>query len=257
MEEIYPQYEELKQVVSNENIDVPRALALVKQLRLKMLKIPFLSPEGENIYDDVKIVLRHILEIAARVEILADDIKSFLRTMENLKICYFQYQKLPKSEDMELFFSLYLVALLSQNELIKFNLEYESIHPLIPESQLITYAVNLGKAISDNSFAQIYALKSNPPSPLYHYILKSILDGARESHADSIQRAYPELSIIELAQILHFKPDKAVAFAEKRGWRMDEKKENVYFRKEVTRQALDTDSFTKSIRYCVTVASLA
>ena len=158
---------------------------------------------------------------------------------------------------MELLFSLYLVALLSQNQIVKFNLEYESIHPLLPESDFIAYALELSRAINDNSFAKIYALKSNPPSPLYHHILKSILDGARESHADSIQLAYNELTVMELAQIMHLKPEKAIAFAHKREWRMNEQQTTVYFRKAETRQVLDNNSFSKSIGYCVTVASLA
>ena len=91
MEEIQPLYQELQAVVNNSNIDLQRALQLTKQLRLKMLKIPFLTPDGVYTKDEIKVVLRDILEISARLEILAEDTNGFLRTMENLKICYHQY----------------------------------------------------------------------------------------------------------------------------------------------------------------------
>ena len=160
---------------------------------------------------------------------------------------------------MELIFGLYLVALLAQNQLVDFNLEYEAILLIAsPESTPLHYARELANAVADNSFSRIIQLQDEAPSNLFNNINKSILNAARESHANCIQSAYSELTIMELAQILHIaSAEETTAFAEKRGWRLNEQKTAVYFRKEEVREMLDNSSFERSIEYCVTVSSLA
>lgn len=259
MEEILPKFEELRSLFDQEKMDVARASKLAKELRLKMLKIPFLTPNDADTKPEDKAILRSILEMSAEVSIMEDNIKLFLRIMEELKISYFQHKDLERSEHMEIIFGLYLVALLAQNQLVEFNLEYEAILPLAsPDSAPLQYARALANAVTDNSFSRIFQLKNDAPSDLFENITKSILDGARESHADSIQSAYSELTIMELAQILHFRSaEESIAFAEKRGWKLNEQKTAVYFRKEEVRQMLDHNSFEKSIGFCVTVSALA
>lgn len=258
MEAFTQKFNNLKAVMSANKIETDKAAILIKELRLKMLNIPFLNGNDQNTPEDVKVMLRTVYEYDAIINLMNDNLPSFFRTMELLKIAYHQRQELPRSDKMEVLIGTYLIALLAVSKIAEFNISFDSALMLLGPNQILDYAQTMYKAISDNSFATIYSLKSNPPHPIFDYITSHIIDGARQTHADSIPNAYPTLSCVELAQILHFNnPEEAAKFAISRNWQLNEDHTLVLFRKESSKPHFSHESFVGSVDFCMKVSALA
>ncbi|EAY20939.1 hypothetical protein TVAG_171960 [Trichomonas vaginalis G3] len=258
MEAFQQKFETLKSIMEAPKIETEKAMIVIKELRLKMLKIPFLNGNDQETSNDVKVMLRTIYEYDAIVNLMIGNLASFFRTMELLKIAYHQRQELPRSPKMEILIGVYLIALLAENRTADFNVSYDAALLLLGQHPTLEYAATMYKAISDNSFATIYSLKSNPPHQLYDYITSNIINGARLSHANSIRNAYENLTTQELAQILHLdSPAEAAQFALARGWSLNADQTHIIFGKESAKPHFTQESFLGSVDYCVKVSSLA
>jgi len=167
-----------------------------------------------------RVLFRDVLEYHAIASIWTDDMVEYARVLRQLKSVYFRDDgQLPASERAPLLTATHLVFLLTQNRITDFNIERPVVRRALGLSEFLVYAVKLQEAVSENSFARIFALQGARPSPLFAPFTARLLDGARHSHADSIERAYGRVTVDEVASILHFQDrGDAAAFVAQRGW---------------------------------------
>jgi len=255
MEEIKQLSQTLDQLLKTDNF--AKASEIAKQIRIKMIGIPFLS-ESENILSvEDRIVLRNVLETCAIIDIKLMRFDSFERIMEQLKVCYTKCNDLPKSSDMGLLYSIYLLWILSKNKIIEFSLDIENAKRLLGEDEYIGYVSKMHKSVTDNSFSQLCELQKNPPNAMFDYLTPLLISGARMIHSDSIQSAYDKLHVNELKVILHFKEDfEVIEFVKQRKWVYDEENCVVIFTKEQKKAQLDNDSMSRSVDIAVLVSTL-
>jgi len=200
------------------------ALCLLRELKAMLIQSPFFTTDEASMPIAQRVLFRDVLEYRAIASIWTDDMVEYARVLRQLKTVYFRDDgRLPPSERAPLLTATHLVFLLTQNRITDFGIERPVVRRALGLSEFLAYAVNLHEAVSENSFARIFALQGASPSPLFAPFTARLLDGARHSHADSIERAYRRVTLDEVAAILHFRDrGEAAAFAAQRGWSVAE-----------------------------------
>ncbi|KAH0790667.1 26S proteasome non-ATPase regulatory subunit 8 [Histomonas meleagridis] len=220
MSDFQAKYSILKEV--DAKCDTTKALELIHDLKLMMIQMPFLTKDEDKMTQEQIIMCRDILEIEAISSLKVKNLTHFEQVIKQLKTTYFRKSTIPKSDRMPLLLSLYLVDKLSLGQFIEFNIELPIVLNFVPvENEFIKFALDLERAVLDNSFLKLFALESNAPSPLFQQLTARLLEGARNNHADSIERSYKSATVDEIAKILHFKnTDEAKEFIQKRNWNL-------------------------------------
>lgn len=240
------------------SFDVRRAQSLISDLKAHFVDQPFLTNEEYKLPIDERVAFRTLLEYDAIVSIKTRSLDEFSRVMSQLKREYFGAQDLPQSQRMPLLVSIYLVHILTLNSISEFNIEYQHARKLIGENKYLDYVADLYLSVTDNSFSRLFTLELEPPSELFCQFTADLLDGARNNHADSIEKSYATLSIPELAKILYFKKEEdAQAFAVRRNWKFSDDKVIVFDRKEEVRGKLTEKSVERFVDLAVQISSFA
>lgn len=255
METIAKLYEQIQPILYSEQYNEDEAIKRIQQLKELMLPFPIFTKDQNSLSPDQHVLFRKILEADAIISIRSRRLPQFENAINQLKCIYFSDLNLPPSEDMPLLMSIHLVYLLSINKLVDFNLEFQLVHRLVPNNEYVEYAAELHKSVSDNSFSKLFTLENMPPSPLFSHFTTDLLAGARNNHADSIERAYTNLTIIELASILHFNTlAEAQAFIEFRHWNVDSNGLVVFNKKEDTSKQ-ENDMVDRAVDLAVQISS--
>jgi hypothetical protein len=258
MTDLAGKYNVLKDLVSKPGRSLPHIGRILSDLKLMMLETPFLTHDESTLSVSDRLMFRHILEINATISIESDNIPEFARTIKQLKAVYYRGTgSLAPSPEMPLILSLYLVYLLTQQRFTEMNIELALAKKLCSDSPFLDFAFRLSQAVADNSFASLCELQRSEPSPLFQSFAQSLLDGARNTHADSIQRAYPVMTVAGLIKILHFdKREEAVAFIEKRGWTIKDGGEIVGFPEQTDTGKVVIDKAARYVELAVAISGL-
>ena len=211
----------LRNIIEKGPFDIKRATSLLNDLKNTVYDSSFLSLSFSDIPLENQIKFREILEFYSIICIRSRNLEGFHRSMEQLKSIYFHKGSgLPISPRMSLILSLNLAYFLSIEDFIEFNLELSIIESHISKDDpYLNYVRNLFEAISDNSFLRLSSLENSPPSPYFSQFTSDILAGARNMHANTIEKSYPHMTVNQLSEILHFSsPAETRQFILKRKW---------------------------------------
>jgi 26S proteasome regulatory subunit N12 len=220
MDAIEVQFASLEQIINSAGaLDVRRAESLITDLKIALLTFQSLTPNSPEASVESRVRFRNLLEYDALISIRTRNLDEFDRAMAQLKCYYFRETNLPTSARMPLLLSVHLVRILALKKLVDFNIELQLARTVIGSNEYIDYAADLHQSIIENSFSRLFSLEGRPPSPLFTTFIADLLNGARDNYADSIEHAYVQLPIDELALILRFNSiDEARQFVAKREW---------------------------------------
>lgn len=173
---------------------------------------------------------RDTLELACFLSLYAKDVKSFERYMAQVKVYYNDYQSiLPASPQQGPILGLYLLCLLSQNQIADFHTEYELLchsaassvstgsGPIVPpsptassvvaqsallSSPFIRFPIQIESQLMEGCYNQILTAKAAVPLPLCGFFMDSLSETVRSKIADCSELAYEELQISEVQKLL-------------------------------------------------------
>lgn len=256
------QFESLRQVMElNGKFDSKRAESLLRDLKFKLLSIPLNKrQEDTSITLERRIKFRDILEFDALYSIRTKNLEEFERVMSQLKCYYFRPSDLPISTRMPLLISIHLVHTLALKRLVDFNIELQLAREAIGPNEFLDYASDLHQSVIENSSSRLFKLENKPPSQDFNQFTADLLNGARNNHADSIQKAYNTLTISELATILNFQTkDEARLFIQKREWEISEDGETICFnhRNGGNKSIEPKDMLSRSVDLSLNISLLA
>lgn len=262
---VQSKFESLKQIIDSDTLlDAQRAESLINDLKLEFYQHQFEEKQNNReISLESKILFRDILEYDALFSIKTKKFEEFERAMAQLKCYYFRDIDLPPSENMPLLLAVHLVALLAttdsnKTQFVDFNIELQLARNLIGDNEYLNYAADLYQSVNENSFARLFLLENQPPSPLFNQIIEGLLKCARNSHADSIQRAYKSLTLSEISSILHFNDeDETRQFVQEKGWKLEDDEETVVFNLKEDQQKSKEDMFRLAIALSEKISTLA
>ena len=177
---------------------------------------------------------RDALELACFLSLYAHDVKTFARYIAQVKVYYNDYQSiLPPSQLQGPVLGLYLLYLLSQNQIADFHTEYELLchsagassrtghtggsGPIVPpsptasslvaqnallSSPFIRFPIQLEAQLMEGCYNQILTAKAAVPLPLYNIFMETLSDTVHNKIADCAELAYTDLSLAEVQKLL-------------------------------------------------------
>lgn len=259
MVEIKEKLSSLESLISNSS-DFKELNDRLHELKLIMIQSPFLTSEEEKMSIEDRINCRSILEYDAIIGLESKNLAQFRHAMKQLKTSYFRKSNIPKSDKSELLLSLYLVDLLAQERFSDFNVELPMILEISNKDDVnICFAIELERALDDNTFSQIFELEENPPSTLFQQFTENLLESARNNNASSIELSCKRITIEQIKQILHFNNiDEAIEFAKKRNWVIINSDEGhfVSFENIQTKSKTIVDNAERYVNLAVSVSSI-
>lgn len=172
------------------------------------------------------------LELASFLSLSLDDVPSFLRYFQQLKLYYIDYgDLLPSSERAAPLLGLYMLYLLSHNQITQFHMEYELFimqkwggdqggalnSPVVPPSPTarstqnplmstpyLKFVINLEQQLMEGCYNRILNMsKETYPLPLYGKFMSILVDTVRDKIADCSEVAYISLPLSEAAKLFH------------------------------------------------------
>jgi hypothetical protein len=239
--------------------DFKAAAAIVLELKRHLVAHKYLTAHESDCSTELRVKFRDVLEFDAIINITQGDLRGFERAVGQLKCYYFRARDLPLSHRMPLLLGLHLVHLLARKELVAFNIELPLSREVAGLNDYIEYAAALHESIINNSFSRLFFLETQMPSDLFQHITGALLEGARNTHADSIQRAYSQLTVSDLVSMLHFQSrEEAARFVDARQWRVWEDGETILFAKSEAEKAKPVvDMVIRAVELSTEISALA
>uniref|UniRef100_A0A0N5BVQ4 26S proteasome non-ATPase regulatory subunit 8 n=1 Tax=Strongyloides papillosus TaxID=174720 RepID=A0A0N5BVQ4_STREA len=168
---------------------------------------------------------KDIFEIDALFRAGVSDMKGF---KESISIVLNFYKSHPEASidafpNAHLLNGLYLMYLLTMNDLSTFHLQLEQISPdLQKNNPYISTPVKLEQYINEGAFNKVVLSEKTIPSPYFMAFVRILMDTVRDEIATNIEESFQKLSKEDARQHLHFTNDEELkAFAEKRNWKLD------------------------------------
>lgn len=233
---------------------------LLPQIKLELAKHGLLVPKKNVSSISDLLVTRDILEkgIFASIHLRNED--EFSRLISQIHPFFYNttYKAsdgstalLPPSENQYKIMALYLLLLLSKNEIAEFHTELETLSTLRPgdgssstvaplleellESNVyLRYPVSLERWLMEGSYHKVWKAitdASQVPAPEFSILGESLLYTVRDEIARSAESAYEALPIDNARHLLYLSSDDdLIAFAQNQpGWVIDKIKKTVSF----------------------------
>ena len=259
MEPLEQQATLLHNLIENEPNNFEKAKGVIDNLKSILCSYPFLDPNA-NITAKDSCLIRQFYEDVAIFGIRSGDMEEFERALALLKCGFLRPSDLPPSERLPLLIAADLIHInsKSKNESSDFHLELEIARSVIGDNDYLNYAEALQQSLNDNSFSRLFDLESKPPSPLFNIFTASLLEGARSSHAESIEKSYEYLTIENIKDILHFNTiEEAEKFADSRGWRRAEENPFIIQFSQKEKAKSQENMVARSVDLAVQISALA
>ena len=244
------------------------------------------------------LITREMLELACFLSLYSKDVPAFERYIAQLKTYYNDYQSVlgPASGNNQgAVLGLYLLCLLSQNQIAEFHTEYELmahaatsssnggagssaassgvLPPASPtsaravsssallSSSFISFPVALEQQLMEGCYHCILATMSTPskfPLPLYAFFTEVLGETVRQKIADCAEQAYESLSIEEVEKMLLL-PSKDAAsrfVSQRKTWATHAKTGRIVFLNRAATTAGNTEiQAVKTIKQTLEYAS--
>lgn len=159
-------------------------------------------------------------ECAAICSLKRDDTESFVRSVAQLRTFYLDYGTVvDPSPKQNLVLAMNLMRLLAENGIAEFHTELELVSSKARNDDVIAYVLRLEQYLMEGSYAKVTEACQNPPHPLFHHFLETLMVTMRDEIAACSEHAYKKLSIAEAMKVLSVPTDAEVRrLAEDRQW---------------------------------------
>lgn len=222
---------------------------LLPKIKLELAKHGLLVPKrGSNTEDLLR--TRDILEKGIYTSIHLRNEPEFSRLISQIHPFFYSTTTgtvLPPSDNQFKIMALYLLLLLSKNEIAEFHTELETLAtltgsgdaPLFLEEFLdknvyLRYPVYLERWLMEGSYHKVWKSITDPslvPAPEFGILAESLRYTVRDEIARSAESAYESLPIANARHLLYLQSDdELIAYAESQnGWKVDKVKKIVTF----------------------------
>ncbi|KAF8477193.1 SAC3/GANP/Nin1/mts3/eIF-3 p25 family-domain-containing protein [Kalaharituber pfeilii] len=165
-------------------------------------------------------IAREILELGALISIHLHDEPGFSRFYHQLQPFYNDRSITPPSQNKSKVTGLYLLLLLSKNDIAEFHTTLETLVGA-EEDVFIKYPVMLERWLMEGSYDKVWnATKSTQvPSEEYSLFTKILVNTIRNEIAMCSEKAYSSIPIVNGINLFFLDSERAVVeFARDKGW---------------------------------------
>lgn len=192
--------------------DYENASKLLTPIKIQLLENNFLVPSiNSKINPNDLLITRQILEIGAIISINLLKMQDFSNYITQLKPFY---QINSNSSQMNKLLSLYLLLLITQDDLALFHIELENFLNFnmniddMENDKFLSIPIKFEKWIIDGDFNKIYESLSNQnnfPCKEFNLFHNDLLNSIRFNIANDLQKVYKSLPIENLKLLLFLK----------------------------------------------------
>lgn len=196
---------------------------LLSKIKIELARNGIIVPSANASIPDLA-AARHVLETGVFVSIHRRDEAEFARLMAQLRPFYAPDIDLPASTNKAKITALYLLLLLSKNEIAEFHTELENFasaqadFALTESDPYLRYSVLLERWLMEGSYDKVWKAitqSSQVPAPEFAILAETLIFTVRDEIALSAEHAYTSLPIANARHLLFFESDKdVVEFAE-------------------------------------------
>lgn len=202
---------------------------LLPKIKIELARNGIIVPSKTASIPDLA-AARQVLETGVFVSIHRRDEGEFSRLIAQLRPFYAPDLNLPHSPNKVKITALYLLLLLSKNEIAEFHTELESFDNLTsPDFSLtdtdpfLRYTVLLERWLMEGSYDKVWKAitqSSQVPAPEFAILAENLIFTVRDEIALSAEHAYTSLPIANARHVLFFDNDRdVIQFAEnQQGW---------------------------------------
>ena len=202
---------------------------LLPKIKIELARNGIIVPSKKASVPDLA-AARQVLETGVFVSIHRRDEAEFSRLIAQLRPFYAPDLNLPFSPNKVKITALYLLLLLSKNEIAEFHTELESFGNLTsPDFSLtetdpfLRYSVLLERWLMEGSYDKVWKAITQPsqvPAPEFAILAETLIFTVRDEIALSAEHAYTSLPIANARHVLFFENDRdVIEFAENQpGW---------------------------------------
>lgn len=211
---------------------------LLPKIKLELARNNIIVPSSAASIPDLA-AARQVLETGVFVSIHRRDEAEFARLIAQLRPFYNPDLGLPPSKNKAKITALYLLLLLSKNEIAEFHTELEAFGSANSEDFGLTetdpylkYSVLLERWLMEGSYDKVWKAitqQSQVPAPEFAILAETLIFTVRDEIALSAEHAYTSLPIANARHLLFFEHDRdVIEFAENQpGWSV--KQGAIYF----------------------------
>lgn len=177
------------------------------------------SPHGkmDSLVEEQLKIGRAVNEIGALVSIRCKEMQTFQNYYSRLGFYYEDLKDLPPSNRQCLVISLYLLDLLSSNQLGEFHMAVERLPKdvEISENHLVKSVLELENLLIDGNYNKLFEFSEKFEHPLFAFFMESLLETVRGKIANCLEVSYTSLDTHIAAQYLLLKnPQELPEFVE-------------------------------------------
>lgn len=223
----------LKFTTAFEQAKYDAAGALLPKIKIELARNGLIVPSKTASTTDLA-AARQVLETGVFVSIHRRDEAEFGRLIAQLRPFYAKELNLPESPNRIKITALYLLLLLSKNEIAEFHTELESFGTtaggnggkdfgLTETDPFLRYSVLLERWLMEGSYDKVWKAitqSSQVPAPEFAILAESLIFTVRDEIALSAEHAYTSLPIANARHVFFFDSDRDVLeFAKNQaGW---------------------------------------
>lgn len=187
---------------------VADAKALLPKLKIALTSLPSLPPSSvvSASATQERAVARHVLESAAMLSVLGEDVAAFERNVLQLKAYYATAVSatLPPSALQLPILGTRLLQLLVENRMAEFHNELELLPEHARVDANIAFAITLEQNLMEGSYNKVLEARAHVPNPFFRFFLTQLLQTVRENIADCAEIAYQCLALDDAQKMLIF-----------------------------------------------------
>lgn len=223
--------------------DYANCYDLLPKIKIELIKNNLLVPTSDTkINPNDLMITRSLLEIGALSSINLLKPLEFSNYITQVKSFYELNDILPISKNQNKLISLYLLLLLTQDNLALFHIELEKFKNFglnvddLETDEYLSIPIKFEKWIIDGNFNKVYDILSSKhkyPCKEFNLFEKDLLDSIRFTISTNIESSYESLPIENLKLLLFLKNSNDInEYIEKMNWLVENNV--VYFNKSLT-----------------------
>eukprot|EP01068_Selenidium_serpulae_P003984 Selendium_serpulae@DN3369_c0_g1_i2.p1 len=187
--------------------ELPACKKLLGEIKNDIATLPacdVTASEGQPISVEELLLTRAVWEMGAVISAMEKDPVEFEKHVLHLKATYYRDYGavLPPSDRESEVMGLYLLFLLSSDNLGKFHTVIEHVRPELRTSDCVKYSLDLEISLMDGNYNKVVSAANHVPRPVFAAFMPELVATTRLKVAKSLEASYESVDVKHACKLL-------------------------------------------------------
>ncbi|ANB13502.1 proteasome regulatory particle lid subunit RPN12 [Sugiyamaella lignohabitans] len=206
-----------------QNADYTKTSTILPKIKIELARAGLMVPTNASSKQDL-LAARQVLELGVLACIHNRDEDELNRLVAQIRPFYSKELGLPRSENENKLNGLYLLLLVSKNEIAEFHTELETLENA-ENDEYLAYPIRLERWLMEGSYDKVWKAitqKSQFPSPEFAILAESLVYTVRSEISVCVASAYESLPLSNARHLLFFSTNQEIIdfVHEQPGWEL-------------------------------------